>query len=236
MSSTPDRPTGADGYSPEERLDILETEGVVTVDTDETVYLTADFESTHGIYHDSYIDVDEAEYLQAVADVFGIDPEDAAERVEELGVTREQFIALLALNSYIDGEYPLNERAHMAMMVSDLAPESPVPDVVIELDDDSYEGFLSEHDRAAITVWKLFCEPCDRMKAELDETLAGLPDDVAVAGIDGENAPSFRRDFEVEAAPSVLFFEDGECVELLRGYQSPVSIEAACSDAYGDDA
>lgn len=236
MSSTPDRPGGPDSYSPEERLDILETEGVVTVDADETVYLTAEFESTRGIYHDSYIDVDEAEYLQAVADVFGIDPDDAAERVEELGVTREQFIALLALNSHVDGEYPLTERAHMAMMVSDLAPESPVPEAVIELDDGSYEGFLSEHDRAAITVWKLFCEPCDRMKAELDETLAAFPDDVAVGGIDGENAPSFRRDFEVEAAPSVLFFEGGECVDSLRGYQTPDAVKAARSDAYGDDA
>ena len=235
MSNTPDQPSGPDDYSPEERLDILETEGVVTVDEDETVYLTAEFESTRGIYHDSYIDVDEAEYHQAVADVFGIDPDEAAERVEQLGVTREQFTSLLALNSHVDGEYPLTERAHMAMMITDLAPESPVPDAVVKLDDDSYEAFLREHDCAAVTVWKLFCSPCDRMKDELDETLAAFPDDVAVAGIDGENAPSFRRAFEVEAAPSVLLFEDGECVESLRGYQPPAAIEAACSDVYGDE-
>lgn len=235
MSHTPDQPSESDGYSPEERLDILEAEAVVTVDTDETVSLTSEFESTRGVYHDSYFDVEEAQYHQAVADVFGIDPGEAAERVEELGVTREQFIALLAFDSHVDGEYPLAERAHMAMMITDLAPESPVPDIVIELDDDSYGAFLAEHDRAAVTVWKLFCPPCDRMKEELDETLAGFPDDVAVAGIDGENAPSFRRDFEVEAAPSVLLFEDGECVDSLRGYQSPGAVEAACSDVYGDD-
>ena len=228
--------THDDGLSPEERLEILEAEAVVTTDADDAVYLTKEFESTRGIYHDSYIDVDEAEYHQAVADVFRIDPEEAAERVDELGVTREQFIALLALNSHIEGEYPLTERAHMAMMISDLAPESPIPDAVIELDDDSYGEFLAEHDRAAITVWKLFCSPCDRMKDELDGTLASFPDGVAVAGIDGEDAPSFRREFEVEAAPSVLFFEDGECVESLRGYQPPEAIEAACSDVYGDDA
>lgn len=227
--------TAHDDRSPEERFEILETEAVVETDGEE-VYLTTEFESARRVYHDSYIDLPEAEYLESVADYFGLDPDEAADRIDELGVTREQFIALLALDSYAEGGYPLTERAHMAMMITDLAPESPVPDAVIELDDGSYGTFLGDHDRAAVTVWKLFCSPCDRMKDEIDATLAAFPDAVAVAGIDGENAPSFRRDFEVEAAPSVLLFEDGECVETLRGYQSPEAIETACADAYGDDA
>lgn len=225
--------TTHEDLSPEERFETLETEDIVDTDG-EAVYLTTEFESARRVYHDSYIDIAEAEYLESVADYFGIDPDEAADRIDELGVTREQFIALLTFDSYADGEYPLTERAHMAMMISDLAPESPVPDAVVELDDDAYRTFLEEHDRAAVTVWKLFCSPCDRMKEELDATLAAFPDGVAVAGIDGETTPSFRGDFEVEAAPSVLLFEDGEHVETLRGYQSPEAIETACSDAYGD--
>lgn len=220
------------GRSPEERLEILEKEGIIAVHDDETVTLTVDFESTRGIYHDSYADVEKAEYHQAVSDVFGIDVETVPERLEELDVTREQFIALLAVNSHVDGEYSLPERARMAMVVTDLAPPSPVPESIEEINDDSYEAFLEEHDRAAVTVWKRFCTPCQRMKDELDETRATLPD--AVAGIDGETAPEFCRSFDVEAAPSVLLFEDGELVESLRGYQGPEAIEDACTAVYGN--
>lgn len=232
MNGETDVPSTDDELTPEERFEILEAEGVVTVD-DGTVTLTMEFESTRGIYHDSYIDVDETEYHQAVSDVFGIDPGEAADRLDELGVTREQFIALLALNSHVEGEYPLVERAHMAMMISDVAPPSPVPNELDELDDESYEAFLAENERAAVTVWKRFCAPCRDMKDELGETLAAFPDDVAVAGVNGEETPAFCRTFGVEAAPSVLLFEDGELVDSLRGYQQPQVIEGACADAYG---
>ena len=223
--------SAAGGLSPEERLDALESEDVVSIDEDE-VTLTLEFESTRGIYHDSYMDADEAEYHQAVADVFGIDPDEAADRIEELGVTREQFVALLALNSHVDGEYPLAERAHMAMMVTDIAPPSPVPDDITEIDDDTYETFFEEHDRVAVTVWKRFCDPCRRLKDDLAEADSTFPEDVAVAGIDGEATTEFRREFGVEAAPSVLLFEDGECCESLRGYHSPDDIADACADVY----
>ncbi|MEF8784235.1 MAG: thioredoxin family protein [Halapricum sp.] len=235
MSGTNTSADGSDGLSPEERLEILEEEGVVAVDEDDTVTLTLEFESTRGIYHDSYADVDEEKYHRAVADVFGFTLEEAAERIEEFDVTREQFIALLALNSHLDGDYPLAERTEMAMMITDLVPPSPIPDALVELDDDSYEEFLSEHDRVAVIVWKRFCDPCRKMKEELGETLSVLPDDVAVAGVDGEATPDFCRSFGVEAAPSVLFFADGELLTLLRGYKSPQKTEAACEDIYGDE-
>ena len=223
----------AGSFSPEERLDVLESEGVISVDGDR-VTLTLEFESTRGIYHDSYADVDEAEYHESVADIFDIDPDEAADRIEELGVTREQFVALLALNSHFEDEYPLVERAHMAMMVSDIAPPSPVPEEFVEIDDDSYGAFLDEHDRAAVIVWKRFCDPCTRLKDDLDEGDWPFPEDVTIAGIDGEDTVEFRRAFDVEAAPSVLLFEDGERRELLRGYHPSAAIADACVDVYGE--
>jgi thioredoxin-like negative regulator of GroEL len=122
----------------------------------------------------------------------------------------------------------------MAMMVVDLAPPSPVPDSIAEIDDGSYEAFLDDHDRVAVIVWKRFCEPCRNLKEELDEVVAVLPDDVVLAGVDGEATPEFCRTFGVEAAPSILLFEDGELLESLRGYQRPDTIGSTSSDVYGD--
>jgi hypothetical protein len=221
----------AGSFSPEERLDVLESEGVISVDGDR-VTLTLEFESTRGIYHDSYADIGEAEYHESVADIFDIDPNEAADRIKELGVTREQFVALLAINSHFEDEYSLVERAHMAMMVSDIAPQSPVPEEFVEIDDDTYESFLEAHDRAAVIVWKRFCDPCARLKDDLDEGDSPFPEDVTIAGIDGEDTVEFRRTFDVEAAPSVLLFEDRERRESLRGYHPSAAIADACADVY----
>jgi thiol-disulfide isomerase/thioredoxin len=212
----------------EERLEILDEEGVV--DGDDDVTLTLEFESTRGIYLDSYADADEDVYHQAVGDVFDLAAEEAAEYVAELDVTREQFSALLALDSHFEGEYPLLERSKMAMMVTEFEPESPVPESIREIDDETYATFLDEYDRAAVVVWKRFCAPCRKMKEELGNTLSGLPDDVAVAGVDGEATPDFCRTFGVEAAPSTLLFVDGDLETLLRGYKSPDAVAAAAAD------
>ncbi len=219
-------------YSPERRLEILESEGVITTEDDGQLHLTIEFEKTRGIYHDSYMDTDEETYLQAVGDVFGLAPEQAAERITELGVTREQFVALLSLNSYLEGDYPLAERANMAMMIVELTPESAVPWQLDALTDESYEQTLTAQSQAVVTVWKRFCTPCLKLKDQLPALRCAVPDAAALFGVDGETAPEFVTQYDVEAAPFVLLFDDGEVVETLRGYQSPETIEERCQAVF----
>ena len=71
------------------------------------------------------------------------------------------------------------------------------------------------------------------MKADLEEILERVPDDVAVAGVDGEAVPSFRLDYGVDSAPATLAFEGGELVESLSGRRSPVALEQFFSVVYG---
>jgi thiol-disulfide isomerase/thioredoxin len=215
----------------EERLEILKQEDVVDCDD---LTLTLEFESTRGIYLESYNEADDEVYHQAVGDVFGLTAEEAAEYIAELDVTREEFSSLLALDSHFDRGYALVERAKMAKMVTEFEPTSPVPESTREIDNDSYGVFLDGNERAIVFVWKRFCAPCREMKEEFGATLSALPDDVAVAGVDGEATPAFCRAFGVEAAPSTLFFVDGEMVELFRGYKTPESVTAAAADVFGE--
>ncbi|MFC5970188.1 thioredoxin family protein [Halomarina salina] len=201
----------------ERLLDALVDGGVLVERPDGRLATSESFESTHDIYHDSYATSTDEDFQRAVSDVFDLPPEAAAERIEEEGVTREMLVTYLAVQSELDGSYSTGELARMATMVGDIAPESPIPPAVDSLDDETYEAFVSTNDRAAITVWRRHCAPCKAVKRDLDDVLAAIPDEVAVGGVDGESVTAFRSAYDVNAAPSLLLFEDGEHVETLQG-------------------
>jgi hypothetical protein len=217
-------------------VDTLVAEGVLDHDeATDRVTTTDDFEHRRHVYLDTYLDLDDAEFHESVADAFDLpSAEAAAERVDELGVSREEFATYLALSAHLDG-YGVGELTQMAALVTEVGPKSPVPDALDELDDDSWERFVAEHDRAVVTVWKRRCEPCEAMKEEIGELLAALPDDAAVAGLDGESCPDFCRENEVNAAPGVAFFADGDLVEAVTGRRSPGPLGERAAELYGAD-
>ncbi|MWG36782.1 thioredoxin domain-containing protein [Halomarina oriensis] len=231
-----DSPTTADtdaGPTDAERLlDTLVDEGVVRERADGTLVCSEGYDATHDVYHDTYGDASEELFERTVAEVFDLPPEAAAERIEQEGVTRTHLVTYLAVKSELDGSYTRGELARMATMVEDLSPDSPVPDGVERLDDESYEAFLAEHDRAVVTVWKHHCEPCRAVKSDLDAVLDAIPDGVAVGGVDGVACPAFRRRADVNVAPALVVFADGDGVETLTGRFVPEQVTAACDRAF----
>lgn len=217
-------------------LDRLIEVGAIREDDDGTLRISTALHDIIDLYDQSYGDLPDTEFTEAVADAFGLEYSEAVRRIDEEGVTREEFVAYLSLRSHFEDEDepvpdPL-ERATMASIVVDVAPATPVPQALRELDDDEVEPFLDSNDRAVVFVWRLRCDPCESMKAELEETLAALPADIAVAGIDGEAAPEFRRRFDVDAAPAVVCVADGEARAAETGYQSPTAVADLVGDAF----
>ncbi|WP_435066489.1 thioredoxin family protein [Haloplanus sp. C73] len=202
----------------EDALDSLVDAGLVVERDDGSLVTTDDFESARRVYRDSYADIDDDAFRTTVADAFGVDESTAAARIDSGAVTREDLIAYLSLRSTLD-DVDDERLATMATLVAELAPGSPVPESLTELDDESWPEFV-EGD-AVVTVWRHDCAPCDALKDDLDAVLSGLPADVAVAGIDGESAPEFRRAFDVDSAPAVCCFEDGELEAVVTGRHSP---------------
>ena len=217
----------------EQLFETLVEEGVLAVDDEERVTTTEAFEEVRDLYHDIYDPLDEAEYHESVAGEFGLDGrEAAAEAIDELDVTREEFVAYLALKSHMDGGYGRDELARMAAVVTEASPGSVVPDAVAEVDDDTYEAFLDEHPDAVVTVWRRSCAPCDAMKEDLDEILMSVPEGVTVAGIEPTPPSEFRRNFRVDAAPAVLIFRDGREEERFTGRTRPGTLAEAFDEAY----
>jgi thiol-disulfide isomerase/thioredoxin len=216
----------------EDALDRLIDAGAVDEADDGTLSTTQAFEDVRDVYHDTYGNATESVFHDTVADLFDIDREAAADRVEREDVTREELVAYLAAQSFLDDPPDRETLAHMAAVLVELGPGSPVPDALTELDDGSYEAFLDDHPDALLSVWTHGCAPCDAMKADLDAILSALPDGVAAAGLDGETAVDFRREFDVDAAPALLLFRDGRLEATLTGRHSPEALEEEFEGVY----
>ncbi|WP_224332339.1 thioredoxin domain-containing protein [Haloprofundus halobius] len=213
-------------------LDRLRDGGVLREDDDGGLATTDEFEETRAEYARTYRDADRETFVETVAEAFGLAPETAANEIAANGVTRAQLAAYLAVESFLDTSPSAETKAVMAHLVCEVSPPSPVPRGVTLLDDDSYEAFLDAHPDAVLTVWKRHCEPCERLKADLDDLLDAVPEGVAVGGLDGESASAFRLAHAVNSAPVVLWFRDGERVESRDGYVSPSAFADVVADVY----
>lgn len=209
-------------------FDDLVAAGVLCERSDGSVATTAEFADTLDLYRQTFGDVDDERFPGLVAEVFGLDEATAAERIDELEITREQVVSYLALESELD-DRSVAELQTMAGMVAEVAPASPVPDWMAEVTGPEVESFVSGRD-AVVFVFKHACDPCDALKAEIREL--EFPSGVAVAGIDGPEFPAFLREFEVQVAPTTLCFRDGEHVETVAGEQSAADVRAALAEAY----
>lgn len=217
---------------PDAAVDRLIEEGLLVEEDEQGLRFTDELADAWFVYADTYRDVPEEVFIETVAGLFGLAPEEAERRIEELGVTREQLIGYLAAQSALDGDYDTGTLALFGQIAAEIGPPPAVPPWVETVDDEGALA-LAERDRAVVTVWAHQCEPCRALKRDLDDVLAGLPEGVPVAGVQGESAPEFRAAYDVEAAPSVLLFAGGEHVETIRGRSAVETYHAAFDRAFG---
>ena len=219
---------------PEARLDYLIDHGVLVEESDGGIYATGEFQATLEVYEDSYYDEPHDTFVETVASVFDLDPELAAERIEETGMTREELATFLALRSHLDDpERTRDEVALMAAMVVGVEPASPVPGSLTEVDDEGFETYVDERGDVVVFVFQRNCGPCDGLKEDLPTILAAAPDGVSFAGIDGDDAPEFRRSNEVSVAPTTLVFADGDRKAKIEGRKSAETLIETFDAVYG---
>lgn len=214
---------------------LVEADVLIEDETTGELATTDEFEADRHVYYDTYLSMEDEEFHQSVAETFDLESADeAAEYVEEYDVSREEFSTYLTLYAQLE-EYAREDIAEMAAIATEVGPQSPVPDSLAVLDDEGYQEFLVDNDRAIVTVWKRGCAPCDAMKDELGEVLGAFPEDASVAGLDGEQCPGFCKEFEVNAAPAIALFADGEVLDVKTGRMKPENIAEWCEEQYDGD-
>ena len=230
---------GADGPPPERSeatVDRLLAEGVLVEDPDGTLATSEAYDAERLVYHDTYGDASEEVFHETLASLFELSVSEARTQAERLDITRASLVAFMSLRGYYrrreSSKPPLEQLLAMAELIVGITPTSPVPDAMPELTDEEYQLFVTSHQEAVIFVWRLHCSPCEEMKASMNEILARIPADVAVAGVNGTAVSEFRRDFDVDAAPAVVTFAEGSAVDVVTGAQDPSEVATLCATAY----
>jgi thiol-disulfide isomerase/thioredoxin len=215
---------------PEARFEFLVDRGVIVERDDGTVDATSAFEDERAVYVDSYKDSSDEKFRETVASLFGLTPARAEKRIRDLELTRWELATYLSLRAALDVDLPTEVELQLAEMVAAVGEASPVPPSLPDLDDDEYRSYLDAHGHAVLFVFQQGCDPCDAMKAELGDVRESVADDVAFAGLDGDEVPEFRREFEITVAPTTLVFVDGDLAETREGYCAADDLIALLED------
>ncbi len=218
--------------NPDDAIDRLVEQHLLD-EHDGRLRFTDEFTGTWYVYADTYADAPRTVFVETVAELFGLDPEEAERRIEQQGVTREQVVGYLAAQSHLDTDPEQGTLALFGQILAEIGPPAAVPPGIEKLDDGAALAFVEENDRAVVTVWRQDCKPCRALKRELDDVLAGLPEGVTIAGVDGPAVPEFRARYGVEAAPSILLFVGGDHADTVRGREPVESYHAAFERAFG---
>lgn len=218
--------------TPEAALDRLLETDVVQEYEDGALTTNPAFEDTRSVYADTYGDCDDETFRNTIADLFDLSAGEVDEHIEETGVSRGELVAYLSLRSFLEDVPDTETLAVMSRVVLEVEPASPVPRSLQKIGDEEYEPFLDVHPDTIFMVWKQACKPCEMMKEDLTAILEIIPDDVAVAGLNGEAVPQFRRTFDVDAAPSVVVVRDGDHELTVSGRQSPAAVSKLVEDHF----
>ncbi len=172
------------------------------------------------MYYDTYVTMCNAEFHESVADVFGLDSAAEAARGSTNSTCTRGVCQFLTLRSNVDDSYTTVELTTMAQIdrtgAGNTGPRGSQTPRRRQL-----RGVRRRPRPVCRDCVEAVRDPCEAMKAELDDVLAAFPDGVPVGGIAGERSPEFCQSVGVNAAPAVVLFEDGKPVERITGRTDP---------------
>ncbi len=96
---------------------------------------------------------------------------------------------------------------------------------MIELNETTWDDFISENEKVLIDVYGIKCGPCDAIAAILTEAELIYSDSVAFAKIDGPSNLECVAHYGIRAVPTIMYFKSGKLIFQETGLKTLQEIQ-----------
>jgi len=93
-------------------------------------------------------------------------------------------------------------------------------------DDDFHQEVLKATGVSVVDFWAPWCGPCHQMAPALESFAGANGDKVKVFKLDTDDNPKTAEKYEIRSIPTVIFFREGEPVDISVGALSESALQS----------
>lgn len=88
------------------------------------------------------------------------------------------------------------------------------------------KAVLESNGLCVVDFWSPRCGPCHSMAPALDAFASAHAETLNVYTLDVDENPKISEKYEIRSVPTIIFFKDGEPVDITRGTLSESSLQS----------
>jgi thioredoxin 1 len=96
----------------------------------------------------------------------------------------------------------------------------------VNLTDSNFESIVKSSPKLMVDCWAAWCGPCRMIAPTIDALAKDYKGEVVVAKLDTDQAPKTAMSLGIHSIPTLIFFKDGEQVDMLTGAHPRATIES----------
>jgi len=199
---------------------------------DDDLRPTESFREAVDRHRQTLADHDADERSAAVAELIDAADPDVADAFAAADVSNLDFLARYVALRNRTADLSATQALTLTVVIGQLETGMPradgAPAAFLPVDGEDLVRLVRLHDRCVVYAWREDCPPCETIKADFDDLFgADPPGDLLLLAVYGPDCPRLLdREFDVSAAPTMLFTLDGRVDSRFVGTPSTEGLES----------